>query len=154
MKPILFHDIDGVLFGEYDGQFQLRPGVSSWLRWAVQTFDLVWLTSWDREKLHTLLRGLYLDDVIQQSTYGDWMNYQHKEAWLERAHKRLNGRAWYWVDDIHTDISTLPAESCVLVNPKGRDELERLKTFLSGRLSASGTDMAQESIHHAHSSRF
>lgn len=25
MKPILFHDIDGVLFGEHDGGFQLRP---------------------------------------------------------------------------------------------------------------------------------
>jgi hypothetical protein len=28
-KPILFHDIDGVLFGEYDGEFQLRPGVKT-----------------------------------------------------------------------------------------------------------------------------
>lgn len=27
MKPILFHDIDGVLFGDYAGEFQLRPGL-------------------------------------------------------------------------------------------------------------------------------
>jgi hypothetical protein len=26
--PILFHDIDGVLFGDYADEFQLRPGKS------------------------------------------------------------------------------------------------------------------------------
>ena len=30
-KPILFHDIDGVLFGEYNDEFQLYPGVKTWL---------------------------------------------------------------------------------------------------------------------------
>jgi hypothetical protein len=34
IKPILFHDIDGVLFGgEYEGAFQLRPAVKM-LKWA------------------------------------------------------------------------------------------------------------------------
>ena len=45
-KPILFHDIDGVLFGEYEGEFQLRPGVKTWLKWVNEHFEVVWLTSW------------------------------------------------------------------------------------------------------------
>ena len=36
--PILFHDIDGILFGNYAGEFQLRPGVKSWLAWAYEHF--------------------------------------------------------------------------------------------------------------------
>lgn len=40
-KPILFHDIDGLLFGEYDGEFQLRPGVKTWLKWAHEHFEVV-----------------------------------------------------------------------------------------------------------------
>jgi hypothetical protein len=31
MKPILYHDIDGVLFGDYAGEFQLLPGLKTWL---------------------------------------------------------------------------------------------------------------------------
>ena len=32
MKPILYHDIDGVLFGDYAGEFQLRPGLKTWFK--------------------------------------------------------------------------------------------------------------------------
>jgi len=47
MTPILFHDIDGVLLGDYDGGFQLQPGVNTWLQWAFEHFEVAWLTSWD-----------------------------------------------------------------------------------------------------------
>ena len=54
--PILLHDIDGVLFGDYAGEFQLRPGVKTWLTCAHEHFEVIWLTSWDSEKIKTLLR--------------------------------------------------------------------------------------------------
>lgn len=59
--PILFHDIDGVLFGDYAGEFQLRPGVKTWLTWAHGHFEVIWLTSWDSEKIKTLLHVLYCE---------------------------------------------------------------------------------------------
>ena len=130
MKPILFHDIDGVLFGEYAGEYQLRPGVSTWLRWVCTHFDLVWLTAWKMDRIHSLLRCLYLDDVIKSSTYGNWENYAHKETWLREAVPKLNGRPWFWIDDIHDDLSGLPAERCIRVNPKAERELERLREQL------------------------
>jgi hypothetical protein len=40
-KPTLFHDIDGVLYGVYDEEFQLRPGIKPWLKWAHENFDVV-----------------------------------------------------------------------------------------------------------------
>ena len=59
--PILFHDIDGVLFGEYAGEFQLRPGVKSWLAWAHEHFQVIWLTSWESDKIKALLHVLYCE---------------------------------------------------------------------------------------------
>lgn len=65
--PTLFHDIDGVLFGDYAGEFQLRPGVNSWLAWAHEHFEVIWLTSWESEKIKTLLSVLYCGKLLQQS---------------------------------------------------------------------------------------
>lgn len=53
-KPTLFHDIDGVLYGVYDEEFQLRPGVKPWLKWAHEHFEVVWLTTWEPEKIKTM----------------------------------------------------------------------------------------------------
>lgn len=137
MKPILFHDIDGVLFGEYAGEYQLRPGVSSWLRWACEHFDLVWLTAWERDRVHGLLRSLYLEDVMKSSTYGNWTNYANKETWLREAVSKLDGRPWFWIDDIQDDLSGLPAERCIRVSPIEERQLERLKEDLAGRAGFS-----------------
>jgi hypothetical protein len=64
-KPILFHDIDGVSFGEYDGEFQLRTGVNSWLKWVYENFEVVWLASWSTEKIRTLLRAVYCEKFLK-----------------------------------------------------------------------------------------
>ena len=46
-KPRLYHDIDGVLFGEYTmfpgarPVYQLSPGTRDWFRWALKRFELV-----------------------------------------------------------------------------------------------------------------
>jgi hypothetical protein len=144
-KPILFHDIDGVLFGEYDGEFQLRPGVKTWLKWAHEHFEIVWLTSWAPEKVKTLLSVLYCEKFMkhlaessgtrpdQPFQCANWMNYANKETWLQDAIPKLQGRSWFWIDDlIEEDLASIKAcglsvERCIQVSAKGAGALEELR---------------------------
>jgi hypothetical protein len=61
------------------------------------------------------------------------MNYANKETWLCEAVPKLNGRPWFWIDDIQENCSGLPAERCICVNPLDDRELEGLKNFLQKR---------------------
>lgn len=54
-KPVLYLDCDGVLFGLYDGSYQLRPRVNSILKDMVKTFEVRWLTSWSWPRLRQML---------------------------------------------------------------------------------------------------
>ena len=140
-KPILFHDIDGVLFGEYDGEFQLRPGVKTWLRWTHEHFEVVWLTSWAPEKIKTLLSVLICEKFIKHLSdrpfqCANWTNYSSKVVWLSRAMPKLDGREWYWIDD---DVRTyakeigelkLPKERCIQVSANGAGALEEVRDGL------------------------
>lgn len=140
-KPILFHDIDGVLFGEYDGAFQLRPGVKTWLTWAHEHFEIVWLTSWAPEKIKTLLSVLYCEKFIkhlpvQPFQSANWINYANKAVWLSQAVPKLQGRSWYWIDDeVETYVKDieelkLPKAQCLQVSPNGAGGLEALRSEL------------------------
>lgn len=140
-KPILFHDIDGVLFGEYDGEFQLRPGVKTWLKWAHE-HEVVWLTTWAPEKIKTLLSVLYCEKFMkhlpdQPVQCANWTNYSSKVMWLSQAMPKLDGREWFWLDD---DVGTyakeieefkLPKERCIQVCQQGPEALERLRVQLA-----------------------
>ena len=144
-KPILFHDIDGVLFGEYGGEFQLRPGVKTWLKWAHEHFEVVWLTSWPPEKIRALLNVVYSEKFLKISPAPlvqcpDWGQCATKPAWISQSVAALSGRDWFWIDD---DVSSyaneiealkLPKIRCIQVSAKGaealgelRDRLERLR---------------------------
>jgi hypothetical protein len=134
-KPILFHDIDGVLFGEYDGEFQFRPGVKTWLKWAHENFEVVWLTSWEADKVKDLLHVLYCDEFLPIKCAA-WMNYANKETWLQQAVPKLQGRDWFWIDDlIEEDLESikacgLPVERCIQVSAKGVGALRELRDWL------------------------
>ncbi|OQW47493.1 MAG: hypothetical protein A4C66_14775 [Nitrospira sp. HN-bin3] len=145
ITPILFHDIDGVLFGEYAGEFQLRPGVKSWLAWAHEHFQVIWLTSWESEKIKTLLHILYCERFhglpeIPPFHHANWMNYETKVVWLEQAVEKLKDREWFWIDDeIEKWTSAiqqagLSLDRCIQSNPEGRDELLVLQSTLAARL--------------------
>lgn len=43
-KPRLFIDIDGVLYANYGGQWQLRPYIVTLTAWAAQHFDVYYLS--------------------------------------------------------------------------------------------------------------
>jgi hypothetical protein len=82
-NPILFHDIEGVLFGEYAGEFQLRPGVKTWLKWAHEHFEVVFLTSWSHDKIRTLLSVVYSEKFLKNlpdppAPCANWTGYSNK----------------------------------------------------------------------------
>ena len=149
--PILFHDIDGVLFGEYAGEFQLRPGVKSWLAWAHEHFQVIWLTSWESDKIKTLLHVLYCEGFhslpdVPPFHYANWANCEKKVVWLQQAVEELKDREWFWIDDEiekwtpaiqHAGLSL---DRCIQSNPEGRDELALLQATLTSRLEGIRTN--------------
>jgi hypothetical protein len=150
--PILFHDIDGVLFGDYAGEFQLRPGVKSWLAWAHEHFEVIWLTSWDSEKIKTLLHVLYCDrwrnhPDIPPFRHANWTNCENKVVWLEQAVQKVKGRDWFWIDDEIEKLTPaiqnagLSLDRCIQSNPEGRDELLVIQATLTSRLEWVRTSM-------------
>lgn len=143
--PILFHDIDGVLFGDYAGEFQLRPGVKSWLAWVHEHFELIWLTSWESEKIKMLLKVLYCEKFGQYDEpppfrHANWTNLDNKVVWVQQAVQKLNGREWFWIDDDigkfepEIEAAGIPLNRCIQANPVGQDELLTIRSVLARRL--------------------
>jgi hypothetical protein len=143
--PILFHDIDGVLFGEYGGEFQLRPGVKTWLTWAHEHFEVIWLTSWESDKIKTLLSLLYCEKFrslpdIPPFRHANWTNCENKVVWLQQAVQKLKDREWFWIDDEIENVvpaiqqAGIPLDRCIQSNPLGQDELLVLQSTLTDRL--------------------
>jgi hypothetical protein len=149
--PILFHDIDGVLFGDYAGEFQLRPGVKSWLAWAHEHFEVIWLTSWESDKIKTLLHVLYCEKFRSRAEpppfrHANWTNCENKVVWIEQAVPKLKGREWFWIDDEIEAFTPaiqqagLSLERCIPSNPLGQDELLVLQSTLAARLEWLNTN--------------
>lgn len=141
MKPTLYHDIDGVLFGDYAGHVQLRPGVKSWLYWVHEHFNVVWLTTWERHEIRNLLSVLYCEKFLNSPEapafhVADWYGYPDKESWLAAGDSSDHAQGdWCWIDDDRPSDERLIALGlepfrCLQVNPKGADELENLQLRL------------------------
>lgn len=138
-KPLLFHDVDGVIFGEYEGEFQLRPGVKTWLKWAHEHFAVVWLTSWPEAKIRTMLQVVSCEKFLKgfpdpPLVCADWKLCESKAAWLQQMVSQRPELEWYWIDD---DISAkelennqLPQERCIQVSAKGAGALGELRDGL------------------------
>jgi hypothetical protein len=111
MKPILYHDIDGVLFGDYAGEFQLRPGTKSWIKWAHEHFDIVFLTMWRHEEIDTLLAVLTVEKSMKSLQApgfhsANWQKYENKELWVADAVAKTGKRDWLWIDDQVPNVGT------------------------------------------------
>jgi hypothetical protein len=132
LKPILFHDIDGVLFGDYNGAFQLRPGVNTWLEWAFEQFEVIWLTSWDQEKVKAFLTVTYNANLVGQFRYAEWTNYANKTVWIAEALKLLAEQEVFWIDDEAVPVEGVEA---IRVNPKGEHELIAVQAQLDQLLA-------------------
>lgn len=145
MKPLLYHDIDGVLFGEYGARkaHQLRPGVNDWFHWVLARYQLVFLTSWKQHELFNLLDTLYLPDTIEHSRFLHWKYAARPipfkwDAILEDQQKHPH--PFLWIDD-EAHVFPEPAEQSqyfggipfVRVNPTGPNELPNLIQRLNAR---------------------
>jgi hypothetical protein len=99
-KPVLLHDVDGILFATYGprGVHQLRPGISDWFHWVLARFQLVFLTSWPEAELYSLLKGLYLHEVMTACRYLPWCHVGTKWAAAD-AHRVTHTLPWFWIDD-------------------------------------------------------
>lgn len=125
-KPLLYIDVDGVLFGFYDGYFQLRPNVNGFLAHCVAHFRCRWLTSWSPAMLDRLATCTYLGPMASQVVYTRWDDWSFKAMAIDPTSD------FYWIEDgISERDRGYLAEYGVLdryleVNHEGRDELERV----------------------------
>lgn len=125
-EKVLFIDIDGVLFGEYDDCYQLRPGVSSFLTWAHQYYRLEFLTCWSWSRVQDLLALLYIDRRSLQIGYRVWYNFKTDGIHPEKDE-------FYLIDDnlIAEEIAQLERwglkERYLKVERTGKDELYRIQ---------------------------
>jgi hypothetical protein len=138
-KPTLFHDIDGVLYGVYDGEFQLRPGVKPWLWWAHEHFEVVWLTTWEPEKIKTLLSVIFAEKYLKALPVmpvncADWKLCESKAAWLQQMMSQRPELEWYWIDDYMSakelEVNQIPQERCIQVSAKGAGALKEVREGL------------------------
>jgi hypothetical protein len=139
-KPILFHDIDGVLYGLYDEKFQLRPGVKPWLKWAHENFEVVWLTTWSPEKIKTLLSVIFAEKYLKALpeipvVCADWKLCESKAEWLHQMMGQRPELDWYWIDDDMSvkelEANQLPKERRIQVSEKGDGALRELRDGLN-----------------------
>ena len=125
-QKVLFIDIDGVLFGDYDGYYQLRPGVSSFFVWANQYFRCEFLTCWSWQRVQNLLELLYIDRRSLNIGYRVWYNF--KTDGIDPARDQF-----YIIDDhlLPEEIAQLESwgvkNRYLQVNKDGKDELVRIK---------------------------
>lgn len=128
-QRILFIDIDGVLFGEYDDCYQIRPGVSSFFHWAHQYFRLEFLTCWPWPRVQDLLELLYIDRRSLQIGYRVWYNFK-----TDGIHPETDD--FYIIDDnlISEEITQLEQwglkERYLKMDRTGKDELYRIQNLI------------------------
>ncbi len=128
-KKVLFIDIDGVLFGEYEGCYQLRPKVASFFYFASQHFQCEFLTCWSWQRIQTLLELLYIDRRSLRLGYRVWYN-------LKTDGIKPKQEDFYIIDDnlIAEEVAQLKewnlAERYLKVKNKGINELEVIKKQL------------------------
>jgi hypothetical protein len=64
------------------------------------------------------------------------VNYANKETWLQDAIPKLQGRSWFWINDlIEEDLESIKAcgllvERCIQVAANGAGRLEELREEL------------------------
>lgn len=133
-RPRLYIDVDGVLFGFYDGYFQLRPNAIGFLLFCVQNFTCYWLTAWSELALNELLRRTYGGNIIGQISYCMWTT--NKAPAIDMT----GGHQWWWVEDDLTfaDASYLDRlgqlNRHIYVDPQGADNLYAVIKTLQTKL--------------------
>lgn len=141
-KPLLFIDVDGVLFATYEGCFQLRPSVNSFLKWCTEHFECAWLTCWAHEPLKALFGHTYGDRYADKIKYCSWQPYDHNKA--KGAIAYAAGRPFLWIEDgVPEDEREILnqhglLDNYIFVMPDGKNELVQVQQTLNKRRKAIG----------------
>jgi len=93
---------------------------------------VIWLTSWDQEKVKAFLTITYNANLITHFRYAEWTNYANKTVWIAEALKLLDGQEVYWIDDEAVPMDGVQA---IRVNPKGEHELIAVQAQLDQLLA-------------------
>lgn len=143
MNPLLYHDIDGVLFGEYGPRHavQLRPGVTDWFHWALARYQIVFVTGWSEHNLTHLFTSLFLSSVIHNSRVLQWETIGCSKWEAIRRDQATHPGPFFWIDDQARDVFPHPDSRgqyyhglpFVSVNPTGMHELSALMQRLNAR---------------------
>jgi hypothetical protein len=98
-KTILYVDIDDTLISKcFPGSgFDLRPGVITQLRYLSRLFDCFWLTHWDQDRVHRLLRTLYAQRLESQILYANWRAVDPSN---KAPYVLAHDHNFYWVEDL------------------------------------------------------
>lgn len=140
LKPDLYVDVDGVLFGLYNGAWQLRPDVVPFLRWCIGAFNCYWLTAWPKARLDVLFSCLMAPDLrsiqeVKRTTGKDGkagdINYCHNFYWIEDA----------ILDDERQCLERHQVmDRYIPVNHEGRDELDRVWVILREKVEVNSDE--------------
>jgi hypothetical protein len=105
-RPVLYLDIDDTLLIWEEGHPRAAPGAQRFLLWALQRFQVRWLTTWcpggemEVSLLGDLCTMLELDTAQVEHIRGfDWESTESKLngiAWLEHV---VLGRPFLWIED-------------------------------------------------------
>lgn len=105
-RPVLYLDLDDTLVSWEGGRPHAAPGGGEFLRWALERFEVRWLTTWcpDGSMTPELLRDLSrMVEIpvatLEQITGADWQASGCKLdgiAWLEHV---VMDRPFFWLED-------------------------------------------------------
>jgi len=142
-KPVLYIDVDGVLFAHYGDPFafQLRPGVGSFLTWAIRNFRCRFLTCWSEDQVWKLLHSIYLGGYVPQGQPGPTFEYANWKPTGQKSGVVKRHETFFWIEDgvSREDEALLKSWgkwNCYIpVNPSGEDGLAEAKKALERRLT-------------------
>lgn len=104
-RPVLYLDVDDTLISWRGGSPHAAPGAREFLLWALELYEVRWLTTWcpsgemEESLVGDLARMLRVDRAVIRDIRGfDWEGLSKLDgvAWLEHV---LLDRPFLWVED-------------------------------------------------------
>lgn len=160
LRPVLYLDLDDTLITYASGNPQAAEGAHEFLLWALERFEVRWLTTWcpngvmGDSLLADLCKMVEIEtDTVKHIRGFDWEDTESKLngiAWLE--HEAL-GRPFLWVEDDYgvgeRELEVLRESGfigsyrhCNVTEDPGA--LRRLHASLAGSASSNAAGAASE----------
>jgi hypothetical protein len=138
-KPRLYLDIDGVIYGWYGGQWQVRPYTATLIMWAKEHFDVKWLSFNMREEM--IAKVCYVDPIPRTDMNPSLGNITWEKLRGIEADGGLDGD-WFIIEDTPPTAEAWEVlnekgmlHKWILVPETGADVLLEVKIILEGWLA-------------------